>query len=435
MLDIKLLRQDLDSVAANLARRGFKLDRERWLGLESRRKDLQVEVERLRQTRNERSKNIGRAKAAGGDVEALKREVGQLGDALAAGEAKLTAVSAELDEFLAGLPNMLHESVPAGRDSNDNVELRRWGTPAKFDFAPLDHVALGEKLGLMDFDAAAKLSGARFVVLRGGLARLQRAITQLMLDVHTQEHGYSETYVPYLVNDRTLFGTGQLPKFAADLFKVVSAVDAKSTVEGEKTLRLIPTAEVSLTNLVADTIVEPGDLPMRLTAHTPCFRSEAGSYGQDTRGMIRQHQFEKVELVHIAAPAESYRELEVLVGNAETILQRLELPYRVIALCGGDVGFASAKTYDLEVWLPGQDKYREISSCSNCEAFQARRMQARWRNPETGKPEPLHTLNGSGLAVGRTLIAVLENNQRADGSIGIPKALRPYMGGIEVIAA
>jgi seryl-tRNA synthetase len=424
MLDIKLLRQDLDAVVANLARRGFKLDRERWLALDAQRKSTQVEVERLRQTRNERSKNIGRAKAAGGDVEALKREVGELGDALTAAEAKLAATSAELDDFLAGLPNMLHESVPPGRDSSDNVELRRWGTPPKFDFQPLDHVALGEKLGLMDFDAAAKLAGARFVVLRGVLARLHRALTQLMLDVQTQEHGYSETYVPYLVNDRTLFGTGQLPKFAAELFAL--DVDPK--------LRLIPTAEVSLTNLVADSIVEPGALPMRLTAHTPCFRSEAGSYGQDTRGMIRQHQFEKVELVHIAAPSESYRELEVLVGNAEAILKRLELPYRVLALCGGDIGFGSAKTYDLEVWLPGQDKYREISSCSNCEAFQARRMQARWRNPETGKPEPLHTLNGSGLAVGRTLIAVLENNQRADGSIAIPKALRPYMGGLETIA-
>jgi seryl-tRNA synthetase len=423
MLDIKLLRQDLDAVVANLARRGFKLDRERWLELETQRKELQIEVERLRQTRNERSKNIGRAKAAGGDIEALKREVGELGDALTAAEAKLTTTAAELDDFLACLPNMLHESVPPGRDSNDNVELRRWGTPPKFGFAPLDHVALGEKLGLMDFDAAVKLAGARFVVLRGALARLQRALTQLMLDVQTQEHGYSETYVPYMVNDRTLFGTGQLPKFAADLFAL--DVDPK--------LRLIPTAEVSLTNLVADSIIEPTRLPMRLTAHTPCFRSEAGSYGQDTRGMIRQHQFEKVELVHIAAPSESYRELEVLVGNAEAILKRLELPYRVLALCGGDIGFGAAKTYDLEVWLPGQSKYREISSCSNCEAFQARRMQARWRNPETGKPEPLHTLNGSGLAVGRTLIAVLENNQREDGSIAIPKALLPYMGGIEII--
>ena len=423
MLDIKLLRQDLDAVVANLARRGFKLDRDRWLALEAQRKELQVEVEGLRQTRNERSKSIGRAKAAGGDVESLKREVGELGDALTAAEAKLTTAAAELDDFLAGLPNMLHESVPPGRDSSDNVELRRWGAPPKFGFTPLDHVALGEKLGLMDFDAAAKLSGARFVVLRGALARLQRALTQLMLDVQTQEHGYSETYVPYLVNDRTLFGTGQLPKFAADLFAL--DVDPK--------LRLIPTAEVSLTNLVADSIVEPARLPMRLTAHTPCFRSEAGSYGQDTRGMIRQHQFEKVELVHIAAPSESYRELEVLVGNAEAILKRLELPYRVLALCGGDIGFGAAKTYDLEVWLPGQGKYREISSCSNCEAFQARRMQARWRNPETGKPEPLHTLNGSGLAVGRTLIAVLENNQREDGSIAIPTALRPYMGGTEAI--
>ena len=423
MLDIKLLRQDLDAVVANLARRGFKLDRERWLALEAQRKELQIEVEGLRQTRNERSKSIGRAKAAGGDVESLKREVGELGDALTAAEAKLTTTAAELDDFLACLPNMLHESVPPGRDSNDNVELRRWGTPPKFGFAPLDHVALGEKLGLMDFDAAVKLAGARFVVLRGALARLQRALTQLMLDVQTQEHGYSETYVPYMVNDRTLFGTGQLPKFAADLFAL--DVDPK--------LRLIPTAEVSLTNLVADSIVEPTRLLMRLTAHTPCFRSEAGSYGQDTRGMIRQHQFEKVELVHIAAPSESYRELEVLVGNAEAILKRLELPYRVLALCGGDIGFGAAKTYDLEVWLPGQSKYREISSCSNCEAFQARRMQARWRNPETGKPEPLHTLNGSGLAVGRTLIAVLENNQREDGSIAIPKALLPYMGGIEII--
>jgi seryl-tRNA synthetase len=423
MLDIKLLRQDLDAVVANLARRGFKLDRERWLALEAQRKELQIEVEGLRQTRNERSKSIGRAKAAGGDVESLKREVGELGDALTAAEAKLTTTAAELDDFLACLPNMLHESVPPGRDSNDNVELRRWGTPPKFGFAPLDHVALGEKLGLMDFDAAVKLAGARFVVLRGALARLQRALTQLMLDVQTQEHGYSETYVPYMVNDRTLFGTGQLPKFAADLFAL--DVDPK--------LRLIPTAEVSLTNLVADSIIEPTRLPMRLTAHTPCFRSEAGSYGQDTRGMIRQHQFEKVELVHIAAPSESYRELEVLVGNAEAILKRLELPYRVLALCGGDIGFGAAKTYDLEVWLPGQSKYREISSCSNCEAFQARRMQARWRNPETGKPEPLHTLNGSGLAVGRTLIAVLENNQREDGSIAIPKALLPYMGGIETI--
>jgi seryl-tRNA synthetase len=423
MLDPRNLRQDLDAVVANLARRGFKFDRERYLSLEAERKELQVKVEGLRQARNERSKAIGRAKAAGADVDALKREVGELGDALGSGEARLTALAAELDEFLAGLPNLLHVSVPDGADAAANVEVRRWGVPPQFAFTPLDHVALGERLGLMDFDAAAKLSGARFVVLKGALARLQRALTQLMLDVHTREHGYSETYVPYLVNDRTLFGTGQLPKFAADLF----------ALEGENKLRLIPTAEVSLTNLVRDTIIEANDLPMRLTAHTPCFRSEAGSYGQDTRGMIRQHQFEKVELVHIAKPDESYRELEILVSHAEVILQRLGLAYRVMALCAGDTGFGAAKTYDIEVWLPGQGKYREISSCSNCEDFQARRMQARWRNPATGKPENVHTLNGSGLAVGRTLIAVLENCQQADGSIRIPEALRPYMG-TDVIA-
>ena len=419
MLDPKLLRQDLDAVAANLVRRGFKLDRERYLALENERKELQTRVEGLRQTRNERSKAIGRAKAAGGDVDALKREVGALGDELSAGEARLTALAAELDDFLAGLPNLLHESVPAGADSNANVELRRWGTPPKFTFEPLDHVSIGEKLGLIDFDAAAKLSGARFVVLKGAVAHLHRAIAQLMLDMHTREHGYSETYVPYLVNDATLFGTGQLPKFAAELFAVQG---------GENKLRLIPTSEVSLTNLVRDTIVEAKQLPLRMTAHTPCFRSEAGSYGQDTRGMIRQHQFDKVELVHIARPEESYRELEILVANAEAVLKRLNLAYRVVALCGGDIGFGAAKTYDLEVWLPGQNKYREISSCSNCEAFQARRMQARWRNPETGKPELVHTLNGSGLAVGRTLVAILENYQHPDGTVAIPDALRPYMG-------
>jgi seryl-tRNA synthetase len=418
MLDPKTLRQDVDAVAANLARRGFKLDRTRYLALEAERIELQVRVEGLRQERNERSKAIGRAIAAGGDVEALKREVGELGAALATGEARLTVLGLELDEFLARIPNLLHASVPDGADADSNVEVRRWGEPPQFAVTPLDHVALGERLGLMDFDAAAKLSGSRFVVLKGMLARLHRALAQLMLDVHTREHGYSETYVPYLVNDATLFGTGQLPKFAADLF----------ALEGDPKLRLIPTAEVSLTNLVRDTIVEAEQLPMRLTAHTPCFRSEAGSYGQDTRGMIRQHQFDKVELVHISKPEESYRELEVLVGHAEAILRRLGLAYRVMALCGGDTGPSSAKTYDLEVWLPGQGKYREISSCSNCEAFQARRMQARWRNPETGKPESVHTLNGSGLAVGRTLVAVLENYQQPDGSVLIPEALRPYMG-------
>jgi seryl-tRNA synthetase len=423
MLDSKTLRLDLDAVVANLARRGFKFDRDRYSMLEAQRKELQVQVEGLRQTRNERSKAIGRAKAAGADVDALKQEVGELGEALSAGEARLPVLAAELEALLAGLPNLLHESVPEGADAAANVEVRRVGTPPQFDFTPLDHVALGEQLGLMDFDAAAKLSGSRFVVLRGALAHLQRALTQFMLDVHTREHGYSETYVPYLVNDRALYGTGQLPKFAADLF----------ALEGDNKLRLIPTAEVSLTNLVRDEIIEPTDLPLRLTAHTPCFRSEAGSYGQDTRGMIRQHQFEKVELVHIVRPEDSYRELELLVSHAEAILQRLGLAYRVMALCAGDTSFGAAKTYDLEVWLPGQGKYREISSCSNCEGFQARRMQARWRTPASGKPEVVHTLNGSGLAVGRTLVAVLENYQQADGSIRIPEPLQPYMGGDQSI--
>ncbi|HLF12476.1 MAG TPA: serine--tRNA ligase [Gammaproteobacteria bacterium] len=424
MLDPRALRQDLDAVARNLARRGFALDRERYQALESERKQLQVQVETLRQNRNERSKVIGRAKAAGDDVEPLKREVGELGSALTAAESRLSSLSEELDTFLAGLPNLLHETVPDGADQEANLEVRRWGTPRDFDFPVKDHVALGEQLGLMDFDAATKLAGSRFVVLRGGLARLQRALIQLMLDLHTREHGYSETYVPYLVNDCALFGTGQLPKFAADLF----------ALQGENQLRLIPTAEVPLTNLVRESIIEAADLPMKLTAHTPCFRSEAGSYGQDTRGMIRQHQFEKVELVQIVTPESSYQALESLVSHAEAVLQRLELPYRMVSLCAGDMGFYSAKTYDLEVWLPGQDRYREISSCSNCEAFQARRMQARFRNPDTGKPELVHTLNGSGVAAGRALIAVLENYQQADGSIRIPEALRPYMGGDGLIA-
>jgi seryl-tRNA synthetase len=417
MLDPKLLRQDLDAVAANLARRGFKLDRERYLALESERKELQTSVEAQRQRRNEQSKAIGRAKATGADVDALKREVSDLGAALSKGEARLTELATELDAFLAEIPNLLHPSVPDGADASANAEVRRWGTPPQFAYEPLDHVALGEKLKLIDFDAASKLSGARFVVLKGLVARLHRAIAQFMLDLHTREHGYTEAYVPYLVNDATLYGTGQLPKFAADLFALA----------GDNPLRLIPTAEVSLTNLVRDMIVEADALPLRLTAHTPCFRSEAGSYGQDTRGMIRQHQFDKVELVHICRPEDSYEELELLVDNAEKVLQRLGLAYRVVALCAGDTSFGSAKTYDLEVWLPGQGKYREISSCSNCEAFQARRMQARWRNPDTGRPELVHTLNGSGLAVGRTLVAVLENYQQPDGSVIIPDALRPYM--------
>lgn len=425
MLDPKLLRSDLEAIARNLARRGVVLDRERYGELESARKEVQVEVEFLRKERNERSKAIGKAKAAGEDIEPLRAEVGVFGEKLAESEARLHGIQEDLDAMLAGLPNLLHESVPDGMDETSNVELRRWGDPPAFEFEPLDHVSLGEKLGLMDFEGAAKLSGSRFVVLRGRLARLQRALVQFMLDVQTGDHGYAEVYVPYLVNEDSLFGAGQLPKFDEDLFHV----------DGESGLRLIPTAEVPLTNLVRDTIVEPEELPLRLTAHTPCFRSEAGSYGKDTRGMIRQHQFEKVELVQIVQPTKSYEALEELLSHAETVLQRLGLAYRVVTLCAGDTGFSAAKTYDLEVWLPGQGSYREISSCSNCEDFQARRMQARWRNPDTSKPEPAHTLNGSGVAAGRALIAVLENYQREDGSVEVPEVLQPYMGGATEISA
>ena len=424
MLDPKLLRTNLGQVAENLARRGFVLDRERFATLEAERKRLQVEVETLRSERNERSKGIGRAKAAGEDIEALKAEVGKLGTALDTAESELASVSSALEELLAGLPNLLHEDVPAGADESANLEIRRWGTPAERDFEIKDHVEIGESLGQLDLSAAARIAGSRFVVLRAAVARLHRALIQLMLDVHTGDHGYTETYVPYLANEQSLFGTGQLPKFEAELF----------ALQGESKYFLIPTAEVPLTNLVRDSIVDADRLPMLLTAHTPCFRSEAGSYGKDTRGMFRQHQFEKIELVHIVQPQDSYAALERLVAHAENILQRLELPYRVVLLCGGDTGFGAAKTYDIEVWLPGQQQFREISSCSNYEAFQARRMQARWRNPETGKPEPVHTLNGSGLAVGRTLIAILETYQQADGSVRVPAALRPYMGGAELIA-
>ncbi len=419
MLDIKALRNDLDGIARNLARRGFVLDREDFLALEAKRKSLQVEVENLRAERNARSKAIGKAKAAGEDIAPLTKEVGELGRRLDEADESLHSVQDEFNTLLAGLPNLLHESVPDGADETSNIETRRWGDPPTFDFEPKDHIELGERLGLIDFESAAKLSGSRFVVLKGAAARLQRALIQFMLDVHTEEHGYTEMYVPYLVNDKALFGTGQLPKFAEEQFHV----------KGEHGLWLIPTAEVPVTNLVGDTILEHDALPLRLTAHTPCFRSEAGSYGADTRGMIRQHQFEKVELVHIVDPAESYAELDALLGNAEVILQRLGLAYRVVTLCGGDTGFGAAKTYDIEVWLPGQERYREISSCSNYEAFQARRMHARFRNPDTGKPEPVHTLNGSGVAAGRALIAVLENYQQADGSVVIPDVLRPYMGG------
>lgn len=424
MLDPKLLRTDLDNVAKNLARRGVVLDRELYLELESGRKTVQVEVEGFRKERNERSKAIGKAKAAGNEIEPLRAEVGVLAGKLVESESRLHAIKEDLDALLAGLPNLLHASVPDGIDERSNVELRRWGDPPTFAFKPQDHVALGESLGLIDFESAAKLSGSRFVVLRGQLARLQRALIQFMLDVHVSDYGYTEVYVPYLVNEDSLFGTGQLPKFDEDLFHV----------EGESRLRLIPTAEVPLTNLVRDTIVEAEDLPLRLTAHTPCFRSEAGSYGKDTRGMIRQHQFEKVELVHIVRSSESYEALEELLSHAETILQRLGLPYRVVTLSAGDTGFSAAKTYDLEVWLPGQGSYREISSCSNCEDFQARRLQARWRNSNTNKLELAHTLNGSGVAAGRALIAVLENYQRDDGSVTIPEVLRPYMGGATEIS-
>ena len=423
MLDPKLLRSDPDAVAANLARRGFKLDVAQLNSLEEARKKWQVRADELRNEKNVHAKSVGKAKAQGQDIAPLLKQVESLGTELAAAEAEFAKVQAELEKLTLGLPNLLHESVPDGRDETANVEIRRWGEPRQFPYKPLDHVELGEKLGQMDFAAAGKISGARFSVLTGPLARLHRALIQFMLDLHTGEHGYREAYVPYLVNAQSLTGTGQLPKFEADLF----------AIKGESGLYLIPTAEVPVTNLVRDTIIEANALPMRFVAHTPCFRSEAGSYGKDTRGMIRQHQFEKVELVHLSRPQDSYAEHELLTRHAEEVLKRLNLPYRVMALSSGDIGFGSAKTYDLEVWLPGQQAYREISSCSNFEAFQARRMQARWRNPETGKPEPLHTLNGSGVAAGRALVAVLENYQQPDASITVPEALRPYMGGMDTI--
>jgi seryl-tRNA synthetase len=421
LIDPKLLRSEPQVVASNLARRGFTLDVAAFSALEDQRKQLQIEADRLRNERNTQAKGVGKAKAAGQDIAPLLARAESLGGELQAVEAQLTEVQARLDQLLLGLPNLLHSSVPEGRDESANVEVRRWGEPRKFDFKARDHVALGEAFGGLDFEVAGKIAGARFAVLSGEIARLHRALTQFMLDLHTSQHGYREVYVPYLVNAQTLTGTGQLPKMEQDLF----------AIRGDSGLYLIPTAEVPVTNLVRDSILEPGELPLKFASHTPCFRSEAGSYGKDTRGMMRQHQFEKVELVQIVRPHDSYAALEELTGHAEKVLQLLELPYRVVALCGGDIGFASAKTFDLEVWLPGQDRYREISSCSNCEGFQARRMQARWRNPETGKPEPVHTLNGSGVAAGRALIAVMENFQRADGSIGIPAALRPYLAGAD----
>jgi len=420
VIDPKLLRSEPEAVAKNLARRGVALDVAALQALEDKRKPWTVEVDRLRAERNANAKAVGMAKGKGEDAGALIARGESLIAGLAEAEGKLAAVQAELESWQLGLPNLLHESVPDGHDESANLEVRRVGEPRRFSFKPRDHVEIGEQLKGIDFDAAARLSGARFVVLRGHIARLHRALAQFMLDLHTREHGYTEVYVPYLVQAPALIGTSQLPKFEQDLF----------AVRGEQGFYLIPTAEVPVTNLVRGQIVAAEDLPLRFVAHTPCFRSEAGAAGRDTRGMIRNHQFDKVELVQIVRPDASYAALEELTGHAETVLRQLQIPYRTMALCAGDIGFGSAKTYDLEAWLPSQERYREISSCSNFEAFQARRMQARWRNPQGNKPEPLHTLNGSALAVGRTLVAVLENYQNADGSVTVPAVLKPYMGGV-----
>jgi seryl-tRNA synthetase len=427
LLDIQHLRTDLDGVATRLAARGYTLDTSTFAALEAQRKEAQICTQELQARRNATSKQIGIAKSRGEDVSAILAEVATLGDELKAAEEKLAVIQAQMQDWLLSVPNLPHESVPVGKSEADNVEVRRIVAPRAFDFEVKDHVDVGAALGL-DFDTGAKLAGARFTFMRGQIALLHRALAQFMLDVQTGEHGYTECYTPYIVNADTLRGTGQLPKFEADLFAT-----KKGGQEGEgEVLYLIPTSEVTLTNTVRDEIVPLDSLPIRLTAHTPCFRSEAGSYGKDTRGMIRQHQFDKVEMVQLVHPDQSYVALEEMVGHAEAILQKLGLPYRVVSLCTGDMGFGAAKTYDLEVWLPAQNTYREISSVSNCEAFQARRMQARFRNAQ-GKPELLHTLNGSGLAVGRTLVAVLENYQNADGSVTIPEVLRAYMGGVERI--
>jgi len=429
MIDIQLLRNDLDDVVARLKTRGYPLDAAAFVELEAERKHIQTRTQELQARRNSVSKQIGAAKSRGEDASAPLREVAGIGDELTSLERNLEGVQQRVRDWLLAMPNLPHSSVPLGASETDNVEVRRWGNPRAFDFAARDHVDVGAAVGGLDFDTSARISGARFYTLRGALARMHRALVQLMLDTHTNEHGYAECYVPYLVNAETLVGTGQLPKFEQDLFWA-----AKGGAPDEGRWYLIPTAEVPLTNFVRDQIVAAAVLPMRLTAHSPCFRSEAGSYGKDTRGMIRVHQFDKVEMVQIVHPDRSYDALEEMTRHAEVILQKLELPYRVVALCTADLGFAAAKTYDLEVWLPGQGKYREISSCSNCESFQARRMQARYRNAQ-GKTELVHTLNGSGLAVGRALVAVLENYQRADGGVDIPPALRPYMGGASAIPA
>jgi seryl-tRNA synthetase len=426
MLDPRLVRDNPQEIADLLKKKGYDFPLETYNALEAERKQVQVDTERLQPERNTRSKSIGKAKASGEDIAPLLAEVGALGEQLDAAKDQLNTLQAKLDEILLSTPNLPNESVPAGADEDDNVEVRRWGTPAEFDFQPQDHVSLGEGLGGLDFETAAKLTGSRFAVMSGQMAKLHRALAQFMLDTQCDEHGYTEINVPFMVNSESLVGTGQLPKFEEDLFKVPF---------GERHYYLIPTAEVPVTNVVRDTIVDAEKLPMKYACHSPCFRSEAGSAGRDTRGMIRQHQFEKVEMVQVVAPDTSWQALEDMVGHAEAILQKLELPYRVVNLCGGDLGFSSAKTYDIEVWLPGQQKYREISSVSNMTDYQARRMMARWRNPETGKPELVHTLNGSGLAVGRTLVAVLENYQNADGSVRVPEVLRPYLGGLELLTA
>jgi len=423
MLDQHLLRSNLEDVRQALAIRGFELDVATLDALETQRKHLQVETQTLQAERNSRSKNIGIEKAAGKDIQPLLDEVATLGDKLKANEQALEQVQLQLDQILHHVPNIPHASVSPGKSEDNNQEVRRWGTPRAFDFEAKDHVDLGEQLGLLDFETATSIASSRFVLMKGAIANLHRALVQFMLDIHTHKHGYTEVNVPYLVNPESLFGTGQLPKFADDQFHVE-----------KQDLYLIPTAEVPVTNIVRDKIIPAEELPLKFVCHSPCFRSEAGSYGKDTRGMIRQHQFEKVEMVQLVRPEHSYTALEELTGHAEAILQKLELPYRVVVLCGGDIGFSAAKTYDLEVWLPGQGKYREISSCSNFESFQARRLKARWRNPETGKPELLHTLNGSGLAIGRTLVAIMENYQTRDGKIEIPDVLQHYMGGLAQIA-
>jgi seryl-tRNA synthetase len=430
MLDIQLLRTDLEHITHKLAGRNYPFPVERFIQLEHERKITQTQTQELQAKRNAASKNIGLAKSKGQDVSEILVEVSNLGDALKLSENKLEQIQSELQAILLEVPNLPHDSVPEGSGEEDNQEIRRWGAIPVFDFEIRDHVSIGEGLNMLDFETAAKLSGARFSLMKNNLARLHRALAQFMLDTHVQENGYIETYAPYLVNRSSLQGTGQLPKFEEDLFIVSAGNNKKNPLERHDHFYLIPTAEVPITNIVRDEIIPLKALPLKFVAHTPCFRSEAGSYGRDTRGLIRQHQFDKVELVHIVHPDQSYAALEELVGNAEKILQKLELPYRVVALCTGDMGFAAAKTYDIEVWLPAQNTYREISSCSNCEAFQARRMQARFRN-ENGKPVLLHTLNGSGLAVGRTLVAVLENFQNADGSVSIPEVLQPYMNGLD----